>query len=59
MTNALGDTLPEEQLSSHSKVLCMFDEAEANDGPLTRSQLILKAPEILLRSDVIQDQTEP
>lgn len=45
VADALGDALSEEQLGTYSEVLGVFDEAEADDRPLTCSQLLLKAAE--------------
>lgn len=45
MTDALGDSLPEEQLGAQSQILRVLDEAKANNGPLSSSKLVLK-PEV-------------
>ena len=42
VANAFGDALPEEQLGSQSQVLRVFDEAEADHGSLTCTQLVLQ-----------------
>lgn len=47
VANAFGDALPEEQLGSQSQVLRVFDEAEADHGSLTCTQLVLQREEVL------------
>lgn len=47
VANAFGDALPEEQLGSQSQVLRVFDEAEADHGSLTCTQLVLQREEAL------------
>lgn len=42
MTDALGDSLPEEQLGAQSQILRVLDEAKANNSPLSCSKLVLK-----------------
>lgn len=42
MADALGDTLPEEQLGTHLQVLWVFQEAEAYHCLLPCSQLVLQ-----------------
>lgn len=42
VANALGDTLPEQQLGAHLQVLWVFQEAETYHGLLPCSQLVLQ-----------------
>lgn len=42
VADAFGDALPEQQLGSEPQVLGVLDEAELDDGPLARPQLLLR-----------------
>jgi len=42
VSDTFCDALPEEQLGAQTQIFRVFYEAEANDSPLTCSQLILQ-----------------
>lgn len=42
VADAFGDALSEKQLGAQPEVLWVFDEAEADDSPFARTQLLLQ-----------------